>query len=297
MARLATAIPSHVGKPERAKASLPAIVATVALPPDAPVVVVAAAPLLDVAEPTESSTVVVAVVAVGADTTGTVDDPVPADGVVPVGPAATDAVVVDAPTGAVVLVPPSASVVVVVPLAEAAVVVVVTPVAAAVVVVTGAVVLVVVVTGAVMLVVVAAGAAVLVVVGAAVVVVAGRVEVVETAVVLVVIGTHEAGLTVFVSRVVAPLRASRRPWTRALVFALIEVNAMIVPTNVDPTPSVAELPTTQNTLHAWAPLTRDTVLLGAVIRVDAAWKMKTAPASPWASRVSVPPRASDDGEL
>ena len=52
-------------------------------------------------------------------------------------------------------------------------------------------------------------------------------------------------------------------------------------------PSVAELPTCQNTLQACAPLTSLTRLADAVISVEPAWKTKTAFGSPWASSVSV----------
>jgi hypothetical protein len=74
------------------------------------------------------------------------------------------------------------------------------------------------------------------------------------------------------------------------VCAEIEVNAKIVPTKVVLVPSVAELPTCQNTLHGEAPLMRLTVLFDAVIKVEPAWKMKTALGSPCASRVTVPVR-------
>ena len=74
----------------------------------------------------------------------------------------------------------------------------------------------------------------------------------------------------------------------APVFAVTEVSARTVPTNCVPVPSVAELPTCQNTLHGSAPLIRLTVLSDAVIRVVPAWKMNTASGLPWASRVRVP---------
>ena len=60
---------------------------------------------------------------------------------------------------------------------------------------------------------------------------------------------------------------------------------------------VAELPTCQKTLQGCAPLTRLTTLDGAVIRVEPIWKMKTAFGSPWASRVTVPVRFSDEVAL
>src|SRR5438270_531721 len=73
-------------------------------------------------------------------------------------------------------------------------------------------------------------------------------------VVVVVVGgaAHMGRLTVLLSSVTAPLRASSRPITEAPVWAVMEVSAMIVPTNTELVPSVAELPTCQNTLHAWA---------------------------------------------
>ena len=75
---------------------------------------------------------------------------------------------------------------------------------------------------------------------------------------------------VLLSRVTAPLRASTRPFTVVPVCTEIEVNAMMVPTNVVLVPRVAELPTCQNTLHGEAPLMRATVLPDAVINVDPA---------------------------
>ncbi len=82
------------------------------------------------------------------------------------------------------------------------------------------------------------------------------------------------------SRVTAPLRASRRPRTVALVWALIEVRARIVPTKVEFVPRVAELPTCQKTLHAAAPFSRATTLLVAVISVLWVWNTQTAFLSP-----------------
>src|ERR1035437_1491516 len=95
-------------------------------------------------------------------------------------------------------------------------------------------------------------------------------------------------VTVLVSSVTAPLRASNWPLTVALVVAVIEVKARIVPSKCEDMPRVAEVPTCQNTFAACAPFIRTTLLLAAVIKVDAAWKMNTALGSPWASNVSVP---------
>jgi hypothetical protein len=90
------------------------------------------------------------------------------------------------------------------------------------------------------------------------------------------------------SSVTAPSRASRRPSTSAPVVPVIDVMAKMVPLKVEDVPSVAELPTTQNTLPTWAPLMSTTSLAPAVVSVVPAWKMNTAFSSPWASSVSVP---------
>jgi hypothetical protein len=81
------------------------------------------------------------------------------------------------------------------------------------------------------------------------------------------------------------------------VVAVIDAWARMVPVKVDPVPRVAELPTCQKTLQAWAPLTRSMLLAESVVSVEPAWKMKTAFASPCASSVSEPPTSSDDGAL
>lgn len=60
---------------------------------------------------------------------------------------------------------------------------------------------------------------------------------------------HVDGVTVFVSKVTAPLRARRRPPTIASVSALIDVSARMFPLKVEFVPKVAELPTCQNTLQ------------------------------------------------
>ena len=68
------------------------------------------------------------------------------------------------------------------------------------------------------------------------------------------------------------------------------------PLKEEPVPRVAELPTCQKTLQAWAPPMRFTTLPDAVISVEPTWKTKTALGSPWASSVSVPvsPSAEED---
>jgi hypothetical protein len=69
------------------------------------------------------------------------------------------------------------------------------------------------------------------------------------------------------SRVTAPLRARSLPNMVAPVVAVIEVNASTVPTKTELVPSVAELVTCQNTLHALPPLITVTLLDEAVISV------------------------------
>src|ERR1035437_2773957 len=79
----------------------------------------------------------------------------------------------------------------------------------------------------------------------------------------------EQTATVLVSKVTAPLRASIRPDAVALVLSVIEVSASIVPNRFELVPRVAELPTCQKQLHACAPLMSTTLLLEAVMSVDA----------------------------
>ena len=99
------------------------------------------------------------------------------------------------------------------------------------------------------------------------------------------------------SRVTAPLRASARPAMVSPVFTEIDVRARMLPAKAEFVPRVAELPTCQNTLQAWAPLVRMTLLAESVTSVDGAWKMKTAFGSPPASSVSDPPTSSEDDAL
>jgi hypothetical protein len=80
--------------------------------------------------------------------------------------------------------------------------------------------------------------------------------------------THEGSVNVFVSRVTAPFRARSRPSMRAFVVAVIDESARTDPLNWELVPSVAELPTCQNTRQAFAPLVRIMVLDDAVISVE-----------------------------
>ncbi len=62
------------------------------------------------------------------------------------------------------------------------------------------------------------------------------------------------GMIVSSISVTAPLLARSRPFTVTVSLTLIDWSARMVPTNDELVPSVAELPTCQNTLHGWAPL-------------------------------------------
>jgi hypothetical protein len=75
----------------------------------------------------------------------------------------------------------------------------------------------------------------------------------------------------------------------------MEVKARMFPTKTEPVPPrVAELPTCQKTLQAWAPLIRLIVLPEAVMSVESVWKMKTDVGSPAPSSVSGPEILSGD---
>jgi len=70
-----------------------------------------------------------------------------------------------------------------------------------------------------------------------------------------------------VSNVTAPLRASVRPLTVAPVVNVMLVSATMFPLNDVFVPSVAELPTCQNTLQSLPPLMTKTEELLAVVSV------------------------------
>jgi len=155
------------------------------------------------------------------------------------------------------------------------------------VVVVGVVVVGVVVVGVVVVGVVVVG---VVVVGVVVVVVVVGVVVVDT--------THVDGLVIVsLVRVTAAVFAITRPVTVTFDVTVTEVDAMTVPENALPLPKVAELPTCQKTLHAWAPLVRTTLLSDALFSVDTAWKMNTELGSPSPLRVRVVVRCIVDVDL
>ena len=104
--------------------------------------------------------------------------------------------------------------------------------------------------------------------------------------------SHSGWVNLLVSSVTAPLRAKARPCTVAPVVTVTDVSAKTLPTKVELVPSVAELPTCQNTLQACAPLISDTVLAEAVVSVESVWKIHTEFGLPAPSSTSGPVRLS-----
>ena len=88
----------------------------------------------------------------------------------------------------------------------------------------------------------------------------------------------------------SPHRCGRAPdRARSLPLStVIDVSARMLPTNTEPLPNVAELPTCQNTLHSDAPLINAIELPLLVIRVESVWKMKTALGLFWPSSTNWP---------
>ncbi len=127
-----------------------------------------------------------------------------------------------------------------------------------------------------------------VVVAPGTVVVAPGIVVVPPGTVVVVGGAHVGLSTVLLSRLTWPTRASRRPVTSAPVAAVIDWSARIVPTNTESVPSVAELPTCQNTLHGLGVLMTATTLPDAVVSAVPILKTNSASGLPWKSRVRAP---------
>ena len=100
-----------------------------------------------------------------------------------------------------------------------------------------------------------------------------------------------------VSNVTAPVRASSLPFTVAPVPNEMDASDKMLPLKTEAVLRVAELPTCQNTLHAFAKLINVTVLLTDVVSVDAIWKMKTLLGLLSPSSVTFPVIASDTGAL
>ena len=97
-----------------------------------------------------------------------------------------------------------------------------------------------------------------------------------------------------VSKVTAATRANALPSSDAPVSIDMAWSARMIPLKTEVVPRVAELPTCQNTLNAWAPPLKMTCRPEVTVSVDAIWKMKTAFASPRASRVRSPDDISSE---
>ena len=96
--------------------------------------------------------------------------------------------------------------------------------------------------------------------------------------------------TGLLSKETAPVRANARPFRVAPVFTVMEAWAMMFPANVVLVPSVAELPTCQNTFFDKAPPARMTWLVpAAVVTVETIWKIHTPAAEPERVRLPVIP--------
>lgn len=98
---------------------------------------------------------------------------------------------------------------------------------------------------------------------------------------------HHGRAILLVSRVTEPSMARTWPLTVTPMVTVMEIWARTLPAKSVSVPRVAELPISQMTFLAVAPLMRSTWLAVAVVRVDPIWKIHLALRSPWASSVSV----------
>ena len=98
-------------------------------------------------------------------------------------------------------------------------------------------------------------------------------------------------------KVTAAVSANRPPWHATPELAVADASAKTVPANLVLVPSVAELPSCQNTLQACAPLARTTDAPVAVVRMEPIWKTKTPLALFLPSRVSVPVSWAEEAKL
>jgi hypothetical protein len=119
---------------------------------------------------------------------------------------------------------------------------------------------------------------------------------VEEDVVLVVVAHAVCALMKSSSKVIAAVRANSPPSFVTPVLIVIEARATIFPANTVPTSRVAELPTCQNTLHAWAPLAKDTTATVEVMSVDPIWKTQALLGSPLPLRIKTPVRNAEESK-
>ena len=100
---------------------------------------------------------------------------------------------------------------------------------------------------------------------------------------------HGAGrVIVSESSVIWPVVQSSLPSTADAVPTEFDDCARMVPLKLTPPPRVDEEPIAQNTLAAFAPLTRKTLAPLLTVSADPSWKIQTALESPWPSRTRVP---------
>src|SRR4051794_14799396 len=107
-------------------------------------------------------------------------------------------------------------------------------------------------------------------------------------------GTVPHSVTLFVSSVTAPFRASVRPESVAPVFSVMLVSARMLPAKTVFVPSVAELPTCQKMLQLVAPLISATFEMLAVVKVLPILNRNCAAELPCALSVSVPVSCADE---
>jgi len=96
---------------------------------------------------------------------------------------------------------------------------------------------------------------------------------------------------VFDSNVIAPVVHKSLPTTTESVPTEFDAPARTDPWKLTFDPSVDDANTAQKTFLALAPLIRRTWALLFTVSDDPIWKIQTAFALPWPSRVTVPPTA------
>ena len=88
------------------------------------------------------------------------------------------------------------------------------------------------------------------------------------------IGREGSGMEMIVLPMsTAPFRARARPLRLVPAMIVIDSAARMDPEKSESVPSVAELPTCQNTLEASAPFVRMISLEEAAVRVESGWKI------------------------
>ena len=94
------------------------------------------------------------------------------------------------------------------------------------------------------------------------------------------VGTDAGTVTTLDANVTAALLANARPSKDAPVPSEIDCAAIIVPLKTEFVPRVAEVPTCQNTLEAFAPPARITLIPAPTLRAVPIWNIQTSVALP-----------------